>query len=237
MKLKKIAALALAGVMAVSMLAGCGTDKKPGTGEGEGEGTVTTTGYSAVLGKAVDLSADQAKYISFADNTADQAALEKVVAGMSTQTLENIAKSWKTPTGLEKSGGADSKEALANLETDLKTSREVATNAMGMSTFAAATSTDINTKGIRTAGVFAFNGGVDTDYALNTIATTVAEKLTATNAPKKGVATAAGTSWDYTYTVSASVVTRAQQSNYTGATDTATFVLVTISRTVTNAEV
>ena len=72
MKLKKIAALALAGVMAVSMLAGCGTDKKPGTGEGEGEGTVTTTGYSAELGKIMDLDLD---YVSFADNASDEAAL------------------------------------------------------------------------------------------------------------------------------------------------------------------
>ena len=51
MKLKKIASLMLAGVMAVSMLAGCNTTSNGGNngGEGEGEGT-TTTGYSVAFG-------------------------------------------------------------------------------------------------------------------------------------------------------------------------------------------
>ena len=48
MKLKKIASLALAGIMAVSMLAGC----KDGNGNSgsSSENTNTTSGYSAYAG-------------------------------------------------------------------------------------------------------------------------------------------------------------------------------------------
>ena len=82
MKLKKIASLMLAGVMAVSMLAGCNgkTETKP-EGEGEGEGT-TASGYSAMLGeKAADTleKADKADLFTFTDNADAQKALEQVI--------------------------------------------------------------------------------------------------------------------------------------------------------------
>ena len=80
MKLKKIASLMLAGVMAVSMLAGCNTASNGGNngGEGEGEGT-TTTGYSVAFGEKVEKLNSAVKgmdYVTFADNANDQAALE-----------------------------------------------------------------------------------------------------------------------------------------------------------------
>ena len=80
MKLKKIASLMLAGVMAVSMLAGCNTASNGGNngGEGEGEGT-TTTGYSVAFGEKVEKLNAAVKgkdYVTFADNANDQAALE-----------------------------------------------------------------------------------------------------------------------------------------------------------------
>ena len=80
MKLKKIASLMLAGVMAVSMLAGCNTASNGGNngGEGEGEGT-TTTGYSVAFGDKVEKLSATVKgkdYVTFADNANDQAALE-----------------------------------------------------------------------------------------------------------------------------------------------------------------
>ena len=88
MKLKKIASLMLAGVMAVSMLAGCNgkTETKP-EGEGEGEGT-TASGYSAMLGeKAADTleKADKADLFTFTDNADEQKALEQVIRDDVTQ--------------------------------------------------------------------------------------------------------------------------------------------------------
>ena len=233
MKLKKIAALALAGVMAVSMLAGCGSDKKPTT-DGEGEGTTTSTGYSATLKGAVELTADQAKYISFADNAADQTALEKAVSGMSTESLQAIAQNYSVVRDLSATGTADGKKLLADLKDDLNTVDILSVQKMQniMPYYAIATNTNkINASGVRTGVVYAVNGGVNVDVALNAIA---ADVQTAVNkAPDKS--SKGTTAWDYTYTVSASVVTRAQQSNYTGANNTTTFVLVTISRSVTNA--
>ena len=236
MKLKKIASLALAGVMAVSMLAGCGTQEPaPNPGEGEGQGTVTTTGFSATLEDAVDTKRDD---ITFADNAADQAALEKVVAGLSTETVEAIAKNWIVPTDLTSSTRKDAVEAAANIKTELNVSTHDVSYQMFkgcMPWFAKAEHHEINSVGIRTGVVYAFNGGVNTSYALNTIAEAVADVVEA--APESSTDTANGTAWDYTYTVSASVVTRDQQSNYTGVNNNTTFVLVTLTRTVTNAKV
>ena len=80
MKLKKIASLMLAGVMAVSMLAGCNTASNGGNNgeEGEGEGT-TTSGYSVAFGEKVEKLNPDVKAmdnVTFADNANDQAALE-----------------------------------------------------------------------------------------------------------------------------------------------------------------
>ena len=76
MKLKKIASLMLAGVMAVSMLAGCSTASNgDNNGEGEGENGGTTTGYSVTFGEKLSSDVKNKDYVSFADNAADQAAL------------------------------------------------------------------------------------------------------------------------------------------------------------------
>ena len=83
MKLKKIASLMLAGVMAVSMLAGCNTASDNGNngGEGEGEGEGTASGYSSVL--ADNLSADAKKdYITYQNNASDVAALEDALGNL-----------------------------------------------------------------------------------------------------------------------------------------------------------
>ena len=73
MKLKKFAALVLAGVMAVSMLAGCGGEKNDGPDQNGTTGT-TTAGYSAAFADVADVDLD---YVSFQDSAADQAALKE----------------------------------------------------------------------------------------------------------------------------------------------------------------
>ena len=81
MKLKKIASLMLAGVMAISMLAGCSTN---GNGDDKGEEVVT------------GISADFASYLTnqdkvdFADNANDQAALAKAVKNVEDSTIKNV---------------------------------------------------------------------------------------------------------------------------------------------------
>ena len=64
------------GVMAVSMLAGCGTDKKPTT-DGEGEGETVVAGYSTTFADKLGKAVTDLDYVSFKDNAADAAALQK----------------------------------------------------------------------------------------------------------------------------------------------------------------
>ena len=72
MKLKKIASLALAGLMAVSMLAGCGNN-----GGTIDEGTVTA---STLTGKVISaLDEDTAKEVAFSSSTTLDAAIAKAI--------------------------------------------------------------------------------------------------------------------------------------------------------------
>ena len=79
MKLKKIASLMLAGIMAVSMLAGCG-EGISNSGSSSSENTNTVTGYSASV--QAKLSNTAQKKVALSDsadlNSALQAAMEYV---------------------------------------------------------------------------------------------------------------------------------------------------------------
>ena len=83
MKLKKIASLMLAGVMAVSMLAGCSTNGNGGNGGngGEGEGQVNTDNLSAASVIA-ELDKDTTDKVSFTADDSVQNALNKSVKDM-----------------------------------------------------------------------------------------------------------------------------------------------------------
>ncbi|WP_143407004.1 hypothetical protein [Faecalibacterium sp. An121] len=80
MKLKKIASLALAGIMAVSMLAGCkdGSDNNGGTGNG-GDITPTSTYTSTVL----SATSNAQKLMSAAPNSKLDKAVSEVAANYS----------------------------------------------------------------------------------------------------------------------------------------------------------
>ena len=91
MKLKKIASLALAGVMAVSMLAGCAT-KAPETDDNKG--TVVTTGSAAV----VEAFNDKQETVEFASDATLQSALEQAVKSVGT------ANSFKLSNGSTATG-------------------------------------------------------------------------------------------------------------------------------------
>ena len=72
MKLNKVLALALSGVMAVSMLAGCSGNSGNGGQEGEGEGEqVPATGVSANVGNLIKADLDEdvnIDFVTFADD-------------------------------------------------------------------------------------------------------------------------------------------------------------------------
>ena len=74
MKLKKIASLMLAGVMAVSMLAGCSNGTKP---DDDKKDPVVNTGLTGSVIAALD--EDTTKNVTFSADSNLQAVLEKVV--------------------------------------------------------------------------------------------------------------------------------------------------------------
>ena len=83
MKLKKIASLMLAGIMAVSMLAGCKSGTTPNTDPTEPE--TPATGVSATF--ASYLNDDDV--VSFADNSVMQSALASAVKKLDNSTIKN----------------------------------------------------------------------------------------------------------------------------------------------------
>ena len=229
MKLKKIAALALAGVMAVSMLAGCATDKKPGTGEGAGQGPVATTGTSAEFGKVVDLDDDHAAYITFKDNADDQAALKKVTEYMRDDTLVVLAKN-PQPYDL---GAAKFDQGVIDVNKKLAELLDLAyMNDGTIGTMTEATSVnDVARAGV----VYAINGTITEEAAANLVAKTMKDKIAALKDESDNQV-----KYNYNYVVSVSTTSKSiadtsvlpNNDNYNG---TVNLVLVTVTRTATLA--
>ena len=226
MKLKKIASLMLAGVMAVSMLAGCNgkTETKP-EGEGEGEGT-TTSGYSAMLGeKAADAlkKADKDKLFTFTDNADDQKALAAASVNLSDDMIEN----WVKANIITKSSKAT---AMLNAFTDKAgLARPAPEGLLLNNTTFISDNQPANT--VKVGEVWVANGTVDMDVVLDKIFTTYEDAFK--NASKQGEIAGTGTQkvvCDYSYTVSVSVVNVPARSNleFSGSVN---LVAVTLTRT------
>ena len=98
MKLKKIASLMLAGIMAVSMLAGCQNANVDPEQPTDPE-TPTATGYSVEMASNLSDSAKK-DYIAFEDNADDLAALEDALSKLSwTTTAGYTLPKVATPVG------------------------------------------------------------------------------------------------------------------------------------------
>ena len=89
MKLKKIASLMLAGIMAVSMLAGCkGNTISEQPNEQPEE--PTTSGYSAVFEDAMDPAVIADGKITMSDNADLTARLNKAIGNLSADTIDDF---------------------------------------------------------------------------------------------------------------------------------------------------
>ena len=217
MKLKKIASLMLAGVMAVSMLTACGskTETKP-EGEGNNEGT-TSSGYSAMLGeKAADTlkKKDLDKVFTFTDNADDQKALKKVIVnGVTQNDIEAV-----TPY-ISVSGAWSLKTAgIKDVDEDFAKEVKATSGVSGM------TGTDsVNTKVY--ASVWVANGDIAMDTVIGEVFNDV--KASIEGAKKEGTGEGS-VAVDYTYTVSVSVenvpvkydTTKSGSVNFVGVTVT-----------------
>ena len=217
MKLKKIASLMLAGIMAVSMLAACGSKTPdPNPGEGEGEGN-TASGYSAMLGeKAADdlYKSDRDGIFTFANNADDQKALEYVV---SHKISQNNVKDIITGDYVNDRQGnswvyslwdafIDETEIIYGINGGLKSNHDV--------------------NSTRFAEFYVANGDVDMDTVLDEIYEDV--KGDFTSAAKEG--SPKGVKVNYSYTVSVSVK-NVPMTAYTQMNGSANFIAVTVTRT------
>ena len=188
MKLKKIASLMLAGVMAVSMLAGCSTtsnNSNPGEGEGEGESQVSTSNSSTTLHDA--MKGDARKVTTPVANADLDNALKQVVdvyfnnedysaivlkSNVSTVYTGNIV------TNLVKK--MDAKSSIPN---DLAARNN-------------------NSKVTTAVQLYCVEASVSDTYALEQVADKVENNVA--GLPEKS----ANGEYSYTYTISASVVTK-----------------------------
>ena len=255
MKLKKIASLMLAGIMAVSMLAGCNGETAPDPDD-NGNGGVTVTGYSAVLGEELkDHKAIKDKdYITFANNNEDQVALQAAVDSVETDALEiyaskrgaqSIGSGKKGQTDISGDTGARVEEIFVKGAKITDPSEDLKPGDLAMAWYAGYNNGDgngytgdLNTSVVKDGAIYVVNGGVTTNEAVKMVAAKVDEILNDKNALPEyneeadGVS---GESWKYSYVISVSVVDKAQHSNYTEAANSAHFIAVTVTRTATNA--
>ena len=223
MKLKKIASMMLAGVMAVSMLAGCqNTNVKPE--DPTDPDPTPATGYSVDLGNAL---ADVLKkneidtVVTFADSDVDKAALEDALGYLGRSQL------FQTSTMFELYDLID-EDVIADFEDAAKLDRDTLVNKNGE---IYDYKYNLN-KTVKVGDIFAVDATVDMSKAINWI---VAEYEDAFAGLKKSVTTQNKNGeklvYDYNYTVSVSVVNvpTPDITIYTGSTN---FIAVTVTRTV-----
>ena len=226
MKLKKLMALALSGVLAVSMFAGCAKgDVKPEPTPDPEE--PTATGYSVTLGDKVDVEKD---YITYQDNADDAAALQDALGNMASVSVAANATLPQTVMEFDKSKVFGDSELviddfvnaldLENPNLDLYVMHDDLINWADWN--------DDDT--VKYGVLYVIDGTVDVNKALAQVADEV--KNTISNLPNVNDGTVAR--YTYDYTVSASVVNKALEP-FAGYTLSANFIAVTITRVPTAA--
>ena len=237
----------LAGIMAVSMLAGCksGTPN-PNPGEGEGEGN-TATGYSATLGDKVSDKVKELGYITFADSAAAKAALEDAVGNLglvngATAVLPETLINVKLNDGeLDLGLGAaqdkfcfDSDAVVAMIDdfADAVESQNLYLDVEGIHDDAFDwTNHDRKTYDDSTcAALFVIGSSVKMDKALDQVAAAVEDQLA--ELPNVDMDTDGTASVTYDYTVSVSVVEK-PVSAIDWLNASANFIAVTVTRSAT----
>ncbi len=227
MKLKKIASLALAGIMAVSMLAGCG-EGISNSGSSSSENTNTNTGYSAMLGEAVSDAVKNMDYVTFKDNAEDAAALRKALNNVGEGSINTIA-GW---------GNLSSSDSWLNA--DCVTMRQVFAKELGLNdddlaindmAFNSSVDGNLNmNRGMKEGVIFGIDGTVVLSEAMDQIADQLNHYFAAL--AENDSATNSHVSFDYDYVISVSVVNK-PVTTISWSSASANFIAVTVTRTVT----
>lgn len=223
MKLKKIASLALAGIMAVSMLTACGKSANNGNnGEGDGENNGTAAGYSAMLAEAVSDKVKKMDYVTFQDDAKVGEALEDVLGSVGSGDIALNSLLAGTVTRVEKSNVVVKSEIADDF-----------INALDLNDFGDKWDFSPNNwmNDTRKVGdIFYVDATVDMEKAMKQVAEELKGQLEGLE--EKG--TAGQLSYKFHYTVSVSVVNKSVDTIdwYHGSVN---YIAVTVTRTGTAA--
>ena len=235
MKLKKIASLMLAGVMAVSMLAGCNGKTNGGNngeGEGEGEGT-PAAGYSATLEKYMSDDVKGMDNVTFRDNAEQATALENAAKNISAAEVVKTAAENPVPNSIEDWNSAD----YLNMIDELKDAYDIQDDDLDendMNLLWAVNEQYMANRNLNDAVVYAVTGSVDLEEALEQVAgnlDTYFKQLPAQGEVGNGTGSNPALVYDYDYVISVSVVNKPVTvfADYSGSVN---YIAVTVSRTI-----
>ena len=247
MKLKKVMALALAGVMAVSMLTGCGNGGNGGASE-NGEENGVAGGFSSELAKYMEESAKMDN-VSFQDDADVTAALADALGNRGSLLL---AGNTVAPVVLPEVSPLVGRDFKSNLGLDAVVTDVINLKGDGEEILALFCE-DSAANTTRSVGLlFVVDGTVSVEKALKQVADGLSayvdyedeEEEFATDMisldylvsqlPESRTTAGeneAGETWEYNYTVSASVVNKAL-TVFEGYNGSANFIAVTITRTL-----
>ena len=230
MKLKKIVSLALAGVLAVGMLAGCKSGNGGQVPPEEDNGVAG--GYSAVFAKYVSDAVKDKDYVTFQDNADDVADLEDALGNVATLPLVAGATVPMTPISIGDIDDTKNDDKVVDFTGITSIRNDFMKNA-GLRgddlqkadlSFVSMKLENMNNP-VRDSAIYVVDGRVDVEKAVKHVAEHLSGILD--DLPENG--TAGNVSWNYNYTISVSVVNKTV-SEFLGSTFSANFIAVTVTR-------
>ena len=186
MKLKKIASLMLAGIMAVSMLTACDTTSNtPDTGDDDQGTTTPVTGYSAKLGDEIaELSTIAGKKVDWSESSNLQSSLNYQVGNVGYNALTGsflnslndgqvqfVDSGWATPAIVTTVNDTVNDDMGA--EQNARNYRDTDFAVMAINP----TLTNYTTDDYNTVMLFVVDNGVDLNNAMDRIAEMVSEAI------------------------------------------------------------
>ena len=222
MKLKKIASLMLAGVMAVSMLAGCNTTSNtPDTGDDDQGTTTPVTGYSAKLGDEIaELSTIAGKKVAWSESNDLQSSLnyqvgnvgynaltESFLRSLSGGKVQFVDSAWGTPTVVEVVN--DNVNDDMGTEKNGRNYRDTDFAVMALNP----TFTNYATDNYNTVMLFVVDNGVDLNNAMDQIADMLDEAIVELNDDFTS-STVGSMNVDYEYTGSVATCTKTFEAGH-----------------------
>ena len=232
MKLKKIASLVLAGVMAVSMLTACGEGNDINEQPNQPEEPTTPSGYSEVLYKHLSTTAQ--KKVTASDSDAVNNALLAAMEFMSNGEISNFydhgwADSVKV---INNHNYADAPQALKNAAKDLIDSL-AAENALNQGVNTAIdsalnpTNDNYNKTDRNVALLFVTDGGKSADAVMDEVASMINAGIESLEDDFDAVIGGSNVRADYDYTISVGAYTKTLTNDHGKSM---TFVAVNIAR-------